>query len=118
MRVAAGLSAKDVSAAKTALQHSIFAVALRNEDEQLVGMGRIKGDGGYLYHIVDIAVEPAYQGKGFGKVIMSELTRHLDENAPKGAYVSLFADVPADGLYKKYGFAYTAPKSEGMYKKY
>ncbi|EFM10783.1 GCN5-related N-acetyltransferase [Paenibacillus curdlanolyticus YK9] len=84
----------------------------------MVGIGRIVGDSGCFYEIVDIVVEPAYQGEGFGKIMMSELMKHLDEKAPKGAYVSLIADVPADGLYKKYGFEYTAPKSVGMYRKY
>nr|WP_306080832.1 hypothetical protein [Paenibacillus borealis] len=45
---------------------------------------------------------------------MSELIKYLDEKAPKGSYVSLIADIPADNLYKKYGFEYTYPKSVGM----
>lgn len=42
----------------------------------------------------------------------------LDKNAYKDSYVSLIADVPADRLYKKFGFDYTQPRSIGMYKKY
>lgn len=82
------------------------------------GMGRIIGDGGCFFQIVDIAVNPVYQGKGLGKLIMAKITSYLDEEAPKGAYVSLIADVPADRLYQKFGFDYTYPKSVGMYKKY
>jgi len=118
LRIAAGLSPKSIEGAKIGLQHSVFAVTLRNADKQLVGMGRIIGDGGCFYQIVDIAVDPAYQGKGYGKTIMTELMNYLDHQAPKDAYVSLIADVPADQLYQKYGFALTAPRSVGMYKKY
>lgn len=74
--------------------------------------------GGCFYQVVDIVVHPARQGKGYGKTIMSELMGYLNANAPQGAYVSLMADVPADRLYKQYGFDYGYPKSVGMYKKY
>ncbi len=117
LRIKAGLSLKDPEASKIALQNSIFAVTLRSEDT-LIGMGRIIGDGGCFYQIVDIAVDPEYQGNGLGKTIMSELINYLDEHAPAHSYVSLIADLPADQLYKKFGFDYTQPRSVGMYKKY
>lgn len=47
---------------------------------------------------------------------MQHLMDYLDQNAPKSGYVSLIADVPADKLYEQFGFAYTAPRSVGMYK--
>jgi len=118
LRVTAGLSPKSLEGAKIGLQNSVFAVSLRDADKQLIGMGRIIGDGGCFYQIVDIAVDPAYQGKGYGKTIMAELMNYLDTNAPTNSYVSLIADVPADQLYQKYGFAHTAPRSVGMYKRY
>lgn len=119
LRIKAGLSPRNLPGAKIALQNSIFAVTLRNNsDKQLIGMGRVIGDGGCFFQIVDIAVDPIYQGKGLGKMIMTEIMDYLDENAPKDSYVSLIADVPADRLYEKYGFDYTSPKSVGMYKKY
>ncbi|WP_078411451.1 GNAT family N-acetyltransferase [Priestia abyssalis] len=117
LRVAAGLSPKSLQAAEKGMENSIFAVTLRTSS-QLIGMGRIIGDGGCFYQIVDIAVEPGYQGRGLGKVIMSELTAYLNDHAPEGAYVSLLADVPADKLYKQFGFDYTQPKSVGMYRRY
>lgn len=115
MRVRAGLSPKDVKASEIGLKNSIFAVSIRDQST-LIGMGRIIGDGGCFYQIVDIAVDPKYQGQGLGKRIMSELTSFLDSNVPKGAYVSLIADLPADKLYEKFGFNYTSPKSVGMYR--
>lgn len=57
------------------------------------------------------------QGNGLGKLIMSEINAYLENNIPKNSYVSLIADVPADELYKKFGFEYSAPKSVGMVKK-
>lgn len=118
LRVAAGLSPKSIEAAEVGLNNSIYCLSIRDDEEKLVGMGRIIGDGGCFFQIVDIAVDPAYQGQGFGKAIMYKLNEFLEKQAPEGAYVSLLADVPADRLYKKFGFEYTAPSSVGMFKRF
>ena len=80
-------------------------------------MGRIIGDHGCFYQLVDIAIIPDMQGLGLGRVIMDTLTDYLNNHLPPGAYVSLIADLPADKLYQKYGFEYTNPHSVGMYRK-
>ncbi len=36
-----------------------------NEANEIVGMGRIVGDGGTVFHICDMAVEEEWQGKRF-----------------------------------------------------
>jgi GNAT superfamily N-acetyltransferase len=77
-------------------------------------MGRITGDGGTAYQLVDIAVLPEHQGKGLGKRIVAALVAWLHANAPRSAYVSLIADGPAKDLYAQYGFKPTAPASIGM----
>ncbi len=79
-----------------------------------VGMGRIVGDGALNFEIVDVAVDPAHQGKGLGRQIVQKIVTWLDNNAFKGAYVSLVADVPE--LYAKFGFSSVRPESEGMAK--
>jgi len=80
----------------------------------VVGMGRIIGDGGCFFQIVDIVVEPEHQGRGLGKLIMSELMEFANRELPETAFVSLMADVPADRLYEQFGFVTTAPRSVGM----
>jgi ribosomal protein S18 acetylase RimI-like enzyme len=77
-----------------------------------VGMGRIVGDGGCNYEIVDIAVVPEHQGKGLGSQVMAALMNYLRENAVPTAYVSLIADVP--GFYERFGFRLVRPSAEGM----
>ena len=116
LRIISGLSPKDEVGSEVGLKNSIFIVTLR-DSEKLIGMGRIIGDKGCFYHIVDIAVAPSYQGNGLGKRIMSEIDTYLKNNIPKNSYVSLIADIPADELYKKLGFEYSAPKSVGMMRK-
>ena len=113
LRSASGLSPKTAEAAARGLPNSVFAVQVLQGDE-IVGMGRIIGDGGCFYQVVDIAVLPAHQGRGLGKLIMREIMRYIDEQVPVSAYVSLIADGQAQNLYAQFGFTHTAPKSVGM----
>ena len=113
LRVAAGLSAKDPQGAVTGLANSWHSVMVRRDGE-LVGMGRVIGDGGLFFMVVDIAVEPAHQGRGLGKAIMAALTDRLREAAPSRAHVALIADGEAHRLYVQYGFTLTAPGGVGM----
>ncbi len=113
LRTAAGLSAKTVEAATRGLPNSLFAVQILCAGEP-VGMGRVIGDGGSFYQVVDIAVLPAHQGRGLGKQIMAAISDFIAREVPESAYVSLIADGEAYRLYQQFGFALTAPASQGM----
>jgi len=77
-------------------------------------MGRVIGDGGLFFQIVDIAVDPAHQGRGLGKAIVAALVARVRRDAPASAYVSQIADGEAQRLYAQFGFVATAPESIGM----
>ena len=113
LRRVTGLSEKTAEAAARGLPNTLYAVTIAWNNET-VGMGRVIGDGGCFYQITDIAVEPAHQGRGLGKLIMQALVDHLRATAPNSAYASLIADGPAKHLYAKYGFEDVAPESIGM----
>lgn len=113
LRAIAGLSGFSGAAAEAGLKNTIFGVSIFRGG-QPIAMGRIIGDGGCFFQVVDIAVDPAHQGKGLGRRIMAALTEHIETALPEGAYVSLIADRPADRLYEQFGFAATAPASIGM----
>ena len=113
LRLAAGLSAKTTEAAGRGLPASLFSVCVR-DDGRLIGMGRVIGDGGCNFEVVDVAVHPEFQRRGLGYQIMEELMNDLREYAPQSAYVSLIADHGAPALYEKFGFELTAPDSVGM----
>lgn len=112
LRRNAGLTARSVAAAEAGLPNTVAAVVIRH-DGTAVGMGRLIGDG-LFYQVVDIAVEPAHQGRGLGKAVMAALMAQARRLAPAEAYVSLIADGRASELYAQYGFAPTAPASVGM----
>lgn len=112
LRVAAGLTPRSIAAAEAGLPNTVAGVVIRVEG-RVVAMGRAVGDG-LFYQIVDIAVEPAEQGRALGKAVVAALMTRLREIAPAEAYVSLIADGEAHRLYAQYGFAPTAPASIGM----
>ena len=77
-------------------------------------MGRVVGDGGCFYQVVDIAVLPEHQGRGLGKAVMREIADYIEREVPESAYVSLLAGGQAYQLYQQFGFSLTAPTSVGM----
>lgn len=112
LRQVCGLTPRTRLAAEKGLPKSLFGVIVMCES-QVVGMGRVVGDGALNFEIVDIAVEPEHQGGGLGNQIMQAIMNYLDDAALESAYITLMADVPA--LYEKFGFTLSRPRSEGMF---
>lgn len=116
LRLKTGMGVKDLSKAEIALKNSLFIVSLWDKDT-MIGFGRIVGDQGITYVVSDIMVDPDYQRKGIGKMIMKEIDCYLEKNTDEYAYVCLIANKPADKLYFQFGFEYVDPKSCGMKRK-
>ncbi|MHC5229795.1 GNAT family N-acetyltransferase [Enterococcus sp. LJL99] len=112
MRELGALSPKSKKGAEIGLKNSYYCISVRNKLGELVGMGRIIGDGGTAFQIVDVVTKPEYQKKGIGSKIMNLLTKYL-ETVDEKAYINLIADEKAIGLYKRYGFISVEP-SIGM----
>ena len=70
-----------------------------------VAMGRLIGDGLY-YMMVDIVVNPAFQGKGIGSQIVDLLLAYVDDRTPPGgrSSVQLIAEQGKEAFYIKKGF--------------
>lgn len=113
MRRAAGLSVKDETAAARGLSNTLFAVCIV-QNEVVVGIGRIIGDGGLFYDIVDIAVAAQHQQKGVGKMIMDSLMSYIDANAPPSSLICLMANKGVAPFYEKYGFKARDADMPGM----
>jgi len=115
LRREAGLSPKSRAQAVVALPGSWYACHVLHEPSGLAaGMGRVIGDGGWYFHIVDMAVLPAHQRRGIGDAVLTALLDRIRRAAP-GAYVNLLADPPGRRLYARHGFTETAPQSIGMF---
>ena len=113
LRLLCGLSSRSREAAQIGLGNSLFGTSIKHNG-LLVGMGRVVGDGGCNFEVVDIAVHPDHQRKGLGAKLMTSLMTFISNVAPSTAYVSLIADAHSPKLYQKFGFQPTAPASIGM----
>lgn len=80
-----------------------------------VAMGRVIGDGGWYFHVIDVAVLPEHQRRGIGDAVLAALLGQVRARAVPGALVNLLADPPGRRLYARHGFAPTAPDSIGMH---
>lgn len=113
LRRECGLSQRSREAVEKGLPNTLFGV-LVNRSEDVVGMGRIIGDGGCCFEVVDVAVLPAHQGRGLGAAIMESLVAWLRDHAPASSVVTLIADGEAFRLYERFGFRAAQPHSQGM----
>ncbi len=67
--------------------------------DKLIGFGRAISDGVYQAAMYDCAVDPEYQGKGIGKLIIQNIMQRVSH-----CTVILYASPGKDGFYQKHGF--------------
>lgn len=98
---------------ENALKGSLFAVVIRY-DNQIIGMGRLVGDGYRFVYIQDIVVLPQYQRNGVGSLIMDSLIDYINQNCPSKTYIHLFTNKADSAFYSKYGFQGAETSFYGM----
>lgn len=108
-----GWSRRDPALISKALNHSLAVVSVW-DGETLVGFSRATGDQVFNATIWDVAVRPAYQKRGVGKLLMIELLKALD--AYGIPLITLYADPGTDGFYKRFGFSTDPSGVRGMFR--
>lgn len=63
--------------AEKALAGSLYVIGAY-EGEQLIGMGRLVGDGAVICYVQDLIVLPDYQGKKIGTKLLDTLVRYVE----------------------------------------
>ena len=69
------------------------------ESNQLIGFGRAISDGAYQAAVYDMAVNPQYQGRKIGSLILKNILERLP-----GCNVILYASPGKEGFYQKHQF--------------
>lgn len=113
LRAAVGWRALPEQTMARGLPGSLFAVCALAEG-RVVGTGRIVGDGGVYFYLQDVVVEPAWQGRGVGRLLVGALLDWLREHAPAEAFVGLMAAAGKASFYEPYGFTRRADDAPGM----
>ncbi|MFD2586002.1 GNAT family N-acetyltransferase [Croceitalea marina] len=103
LRKYAGWGNINEKTAKKSLKHSVFSISILDNGE-LVGFGRIVGDGVLFFYVSDVIVHPTAMGKGYGNIIMDGIRTYLKENALPQSSIGLLAAPNKEEFYKKYGF--------------
>ena len=90
---------------ENALSRSLYTVVAEDAN-QVVGMGRLIGDGLY-YLIIDIVVQPDYQQKGIGCKMIDMLVNFVDKETPVGgrSSIQLIAVKGKEPFYEKKGLS-------------
>lgn len=105
LRMQAGLAEIPVEHARKALQNSLINVSAIYNGE-LVGMGRLVGDGAMYWYLQEIIILPQFQRKGIGTMIVNHLVDYARENSTTGKFTTI-GGVSAKGkepFYEKIGF--------------
>lgn len=88
------------------LKNTLYSIEVI-DDNIIIGIGRLIGDGMY-YMMVDIIVEPSYQGKGIGSNIVNKLIEYVHRETPVGgrSSIQLIAEKGKESFYEKLGFKF------------
>lgn len=114
LRAVAGLPERTIASANRAIPHSLFWITLRKR-HQLIGMGRVVGDGGSVVQISDVIVDPEHRQEGLLTIIFDQIQEFIFANIPSDAFVCLFATKDAVSFYEKRGFRMSQEKWPGMF---
>ena len=101
------------SMAATALANSLYAVSVLYQGE-VIGCGRVVGDGAAFFYLQDVVIHPAFQRKGLGKRLVAALMNYIRLHAYPNTTVGLFAAPGAADFYLQFGFEVCSPNRPGM----
>ena len=84
LRKLIGWSNPCLSVVQKSIDASLFSATIYL-DNNLVGCGRVIGDGAMYFYIQDVIIHPEHQNKGLGSKIMNTLIAHLESCCAPGA---------------------------------
>ena len=113
LKVSAGFRDRNIELVEKALKNNLYDV-IAVVDDEVIGMGRLVGDGVMYWYLQEIVVLPQYQGKGIGTAIVKKLLDYIEEHTDAGDFTSvgLTAAEGKEGFYERFGFS----RSRGMTK--
>lgn len=111
---AVGWGNVNIEMSERSIANSVYSLVVISEGD-VIGMGRIVGDGAMYYYIQDVAVLPEHQGKGIGQRMIGKLLDYIKNSCPGAAFVGLFASQGKEQFYEKFGFKDDSSGMTGMF---
>lgn len=105
----------DFETAALGLKNALYSLTLKHKGE-VVGCGRVVGDGAIYFYIQDIIVTPEYQGRRLGARIMEKVMGFIETHARDNSFIGLMAAKGVEDFYLRYGFETRPPDRPGMYR--
>jgi len=103
LRQKVGWGELEADLAQKSLNNSLFHVTIYH-DQQLIGMGRVVGDGAMYFYIQDVVVDPDFHHQGLGTELMDTIEGYLRYTADKGSTIGLLAAQGKESFYARYGY--------------
>ncbi len=105
LRECVGWKRLGVKQAENAIKGSLYIVTAY-DDDKLVGMGRIVGDGAVISYIQDLIIIPEVQRNGVGSMIIEKLKTFAASLKSDGneMMLCLMCALGREEFYKKHGF--------------
>lgn len=97
-----------------AVENSLYSIVAFDGSDP-VGIGRLLGDGAFIWYLQDIIVIPPYQGRGIGKAIVTKLLEYAEKESIPETLVTyvLLASKGKEPFYEKLGFQVRPNRDEG-----
>ena len=99
-----------------ALNYTMIVVGIY-EENKIVAMGRLVGDYSCKGMLTDIIVRPEFQGKGYGKLVVTKIIEQCKKNLNNGDKLCIEANPTAGNkeFYINCGLKYEPQKQDGVY---
>ena len=115
LRASVGWNELDADAIRAGLSGSLYSVVLERDGE-VIGCGRVVGDGGVYFYVQDVIVVPDLQGQGWGERIMDAVMHYLDASVRPGSFIGLMAAKDVEAFYLRFGFERRPDDRPGMFR--
>jgi len=108
-----GFRGHDHAAVEIALNNTVFSVCAV-EEQEIVGVGRIVGDGAISFLLTNIMVRPSHQRRGIGTRIVQSLCGLMETLPYKNIVLEVVALPELQKFYERVGFKASRNAPPGM----
>lgn len=116
LQIRSGRERHTALAVTGALRDSLLTVGVY-DDGELVGFGRVIGDGFMYYVVCDVMTDPDYRKYNLDYIVLKEIDDYFLATRTRECTVYLIADRPFDEEYLKNGYRYIDPDLQIVMKK-